>query len=175
MLENIHKTAFQTQFGLYEYVVMPFGVLNGLATLTRLMEKIFNKHRAYTSVFFDDIIIHSNTLEEHKQHIKAVLKELYANKLFVNDIRSEFFMTQIKYLGHIISKDGIQMDPKKLQIINECPIPTNLHELTSFIGMCSYYRRFVEKFYVIAGLLHDLTKKKVQFKWTARENNGFQE
>ena len=83
--EDIHKTAFQTQFGLYEYVVMPFGLTNAPATFNRLMERIFQKHRAYTGVFFDDIIIHSNTLEEHKEHLKAVFQELRANRLFVNE------------------------------------------------------------------------------------------
>ena len=173
--EDIHKTAFRTQFGLYEYVVMPFGLTNAPATFNRLMERIFHKHRAYVGVFFDDIIIHSSSLEEHKEHLKAVLEELRANKLFINEKKSEFFMREIKYLGHIISKDGIRMDPDKLQVINEWPVPKNLHELRSFIGMCSYYRRFIEKFSVIAGPLHDLTKKKVKFQWTAREHEAFKE
>ena len=82
--------------------------------------------------------------------------------------KSEFFMQEIKYLGHIISKNGIRMDPDKLRVINEWPTPTNLHELRNFIGMCSYYRRFIEKFSVLTGPLHDLTKKKVQFKWTQK-------
>ena len=172
--EDIHKTAFRTQFGLYEYVVMPFGLTNAPATFNRLMERIFQKHRAYTGVFFDDIIIHSNSLEEHKEHLRAVFEELRANSLFVNEKKSEFFMHKIKYLGHIISKDGIRMDPEKLRVINEWPIPKNLHEVRSFLGMCSYYRRFIEKFSILAGPLHDLTKKKVQFKWTAKENEAFE-
>ena len=139
--EDIHKTAFRTQFGLYEYVVMPFGLTNAPATFNRLMEIIFQKHRAYTGVFFNDIIIHSQTLQEHKEHLRAVFHELRANKLFVNEKKSEFFMKEIKYLGHIISKEGICMNPEKLRVINEWPIPRNLHELRSFIGMCSYYRR----------------------------------
>ena len=171
--EDIHKTAFRTQFGLYEYVVMPFGLTNAPATFNRLMERIFQKHRAYTGVFFDDIIIHSQTLQEHKEHLRAVFQELRANKLFVNEKKSEFFMKEIKYLGHIISKEGIRMDPDKLRVINEWPIPRNLHELRSFIGMCSYYRRFIEKFSVIAGPLHDLTKKRVPFHWTAKEHQAF--
>ena len=88
MPEDIHKTAFQTQFGLYEYVVMPFGLTNALATFNGLMESIFHKHRAYTRVFFDDIIIHSRTLEKHKEHLKAVLEELRANKPFLNGKKS---------------------------------------------------------------------------------------
>ena len=169
MLEDIHRTAFQTQFDLYKYVVMPFGLTNAPATFNRLMERIFQKHCAYTGVFFNDIIIHSNTLEEHKEHLKEVFQEMRANWLLVNEENSEFFMQEIKYLGHIISKNGIRMDLDKLRVINEWPTPTNLHELQSFIGMCSYYRQFIEKFSVLAGPLHDLTKKKVQFKWTARE------
>ena len=94
-----------------------------------------------------------------------MLEELCANKLFVSDKKSEFFMTKIKYLGHIISKEGICMDHKKLQIINEWPIPTNLHKLRSFIGMCSYYRCFIEKFSIIVGPLHDLTKKPFNPKY----------
>ena len=120
---------------------MPIGLTNAPVTFNRLMGRIFQEHRAYTGVFFDDIIIHSTTLEEHKEHLKAIFEELRANKLYVNEKKSEFFLKEIKYLGHIISKEGIQMDPDKLRIINEWPQPTNLHELRSFIGMCSYYRR----------------------------------
>ena len=95
MPEDIHKTAFRTQFGLYEYVVMPFGLTNAPATFNRLMERLFRKHRAYTGVFFDDIMIHSKNLEEHKEHLRAVFEELRANKLYVNGKKSEFFLTLV--------------------------------------------------------------------------------
>ena len=173
--EDIHKTAFRTQFGLYEFVVMPFGLTNAPATFNRLMEKIFCKHSAYIGVFFDDIIVHSHTLEEHKLHLQSVFDELRANKLYVNGKKSEFFMKEIKYLGHIISKNGILMDPKKLRVIQEWPPPRNVHELQSFLGMCSYYRRFIAHFSMIAGPLHDLTKKKVPYVWTPKEQSAFNE
>ena len=99
-------------FGLYEFMVMPFGLTNAPTTFNRMMERIFRKHRAYTGVFFDDIIIYSKTLEEHKSHLRAVFKELSDNKLFINGKKSEFFLQEIRYLGHIISKDGIRMDPE---------------------------------------------------------------
>ncbi|MCO5612729.1 hypothetical protein L7F22_066998 [Adiantum nelumboides] len=173
VLEDIHKTAFRTQFGLYEYVVMPFGLTNAPATFNRLMEKIFRKHSAYIGVFFDDIIVHSQTLEEHKKHLQSVFDELQANRLFINGKKSEFFMKEIKYLGYIISKEGIRMDPEKLRVIEEWPEPCNVHELRSFLGMCSYYRRFIRDFSRIAGPLHDLTKKKVKYVWTPKENTAF--
>ena len=173
--EDIHKTAFRTQFGLYEFLVMPFGLTNAPATFNRLMDGIFRKYRSFTGVFFDDIIVYSRSIEEHKEHLAQVFDELRAHKLFINGKKSEFFLEEIRYLGHIISKEGIRMDPEKLRIIDEWPIPKNLHELRSFIGMCSYYRRFIEKFSVIAGPLHDLTKKKVKFQWTAKENAAFKE
>ena len=157
--ENIHKTAFRTQFGLYKYLVMPFGLTNAPATFNRLMDIIFCKHCSFIGVFFDDIIVHSKTLEEHKEHRAQVFKELQEHKLYVNSKKSEFFLKEIHYLGHVISKDGIKMDPDKLKIIQEWPEPLNLHELRSLIGMCSYYRRFLEKNSIIAGPLHDLTKK----------------
>ena len=116
---------------------MPFGLTNAPATFNRLMEKIFRKHSAYTGVFFDDIIIHSHTLEEHKKHLQFVFDELCANKLYVNEKKSEFFMQEIKYLGHIISEKGILVDLEKLRVIDEWPQPKNVHERWSFLGMCS--------------------------------------
>ena len=169
--EDIHKTTFCTQFGLYEYLVMPFGLTNAPATFNCLMDRIFHKHRSYTGVFFDDIIVHSKTVEEHKEHLAQVFKELQV----FNSKKSEFFLKEICYLGHIILKDGIKMDPDKLKIIQEWPQLLNLQELRSFIGMCSYYRRFIEKFSIIVGPLHDLSKKKVKFQWMAKENEAFNE
>ncbi|MCO5563944.1 hypothetical protein L7F22_017596 [Adiantum nelumboides] len=131
--EDIHKTAFRTTFGLYEFLVMPFGLTNALATFNRMMDRIFRPHHSYTGVFFDDIIVYSKTLEEHKEHLKKVFEELHRNKLFINGKKSEFFLQEIRYLGHIISKDGIKMDPEKLKVIEEWPQPKNLHELRSFI------------------------------------------
>ena len=85
------------------------------------------------------------------------------NKLYINQKKSEFFLRDIQYLGHIISQEGIQMDPTKIEVIKGWPIPMNLHELRSFIGMCAYYRRFIEKLSLIADPLHDLTKKNVKY------------
>ncbi|MCO5546846.1 hypothetical protein L7F22_000283 [Adiantum nelumboides] len=153
--EDIHKTAFRTSFGLYEFLVMPFGFTNAPATFNRMMDKIFREHRTFTGVFFDDITVYSKTLEDHKEHLRKVFEELKANQLFINGKRSEFFLQEIKYLGHIISKEGVQMDNDKLKAIQEWPSPRNLHEVRSFIGLCSYYRRFIQGFATLAGPLHE--------------------
>ncbi|MCO5610779.1 hypothetical protein L7F22_065020 [Adiantum nelumboides] len=171
--EDIVKTAFRTSFGLYEYLVMPFGLTNAPATFNRMMERIFRPHRNFTGVFFDDVIIYSKTIEEHKEHLKVIFQALRDNKLYVNQKKSEFFLQEIQYLGHIISKNGIRMDPAKLEVIKDWPNPRNLHEIRSFIGMCAYYRRFIEKFSLIAGPLHDLTKKNVKYVWTEKRQQAF--
>ena len=98
--KDIHKTAFRTTFGLYEFLVMPFGLTNAPATFNRMMDRIFCKHHAYTGVFFDDIIIYSKSLEEHKFHLKAVFQELQDNKLYVNGKKSEFFLQEIRWHPH---------------------------------------------------------------------------
>lgn len=138
--EDIHKTAFRTTFGLYEYLVIPFGLTNAPATFNRLMEHLFRDHRAFTGVFFDDILIFSKNEKEHREHLKIVFKVLSKNALLVNGKKSEFFLGEIQYLGHIISKDGIQMDQAKIQAIVEWPELKTPHEVRSFLGLCSYYR-----------------------------------
>ncbi|MCO5604146.1 hypothetical protein L7F22_058306 [Adiantum nelumboides] len=171
--EDILKTAFRTTFGLYEYLVMTFGLTNAPATFNCMMERIFQPHRNFTGVFFDDVIIYSKSMEEHKKHLQVIFQALRDNKLFINQKKNEFFLQEIQYLGHIISKLGIRMDPSKLEVIKEWPNPRNLHELRSFIGMCAYYRCFIEKFSLIAGPLHDLTKKNVKYVWIEGKQEAF--
>ncbi|MCO5559639.1 hypothetical protein L7F22_013240 [Adiantum nelumboides] len=132
--EDIVKTAFCTTFGLYEYFVMHFGLMNAPATFNCMMERIFRPHRNFTRVFFDDVIIYtktieehkeylkviySKTIEEHKEYLKVIFQALRDNKLYVNQKKSEFFLQEIQYLGHIISKNGIHTDPAKLEVIKD--------------------------------------------------------
>ena len=161
-------------FGLYEYLGMPLGLTNSLASFNCMMKQLFRPHRCYNDVFFDDIVIYSKILEEHKQHFRVIFEVIRDIKLYINQKKSEFFLKEIQYLDHIISNSGICMDPEKLEVIKRWPIPTNLHELQSFIGMCAYYRRFIEKFSYIARPLHDLTKKNVKFVSSKEENNAFE-
>ncbi|MCO5597659.1 hypothetical protein L7F22_051740 [Adiantum nelumboides] len=115
--EDILKTVFCTTFGLYEYLVMPFGLTNAPATFNRMMEQIFQPHCNFTGVFFDDVIIYFKSIEEHKKHLQVIFHALRDNKLFINQKKSEFFLQEIQYLGHIISQSRIRMDPSKLEVI----------------------------------------------------------
>ena len=132
---------------------MPFGLTNAPATFNCMIDQLFRPHRNFIGVFFDDIIIYSKTIEEHKQHLRVIFEVLRENKLYINQKKSEFFLKEIQYLGHIISNLGIQMVPKKLEVIKGWPIPTNFHELQRFIGMCAYYRCFLENFSYIVGTI----------------------
>ena len=132
---------------------MPFDLTNALATFNRMINRIFKPHHSFIGVLFDDIIVYSKTLGEHKEHIKKVFEELHWNKLLINGKKSGFYLQEICYLCHIIFKNGIKMDLEKMKVIEEWSQPKNLNELQSFISMCAYYRRFIEKFSMIASLL----------------------
>ena len=113
--EDIPKTAFQTQFGLYEFLVMPFGLTNAPATFNRLMDKIFRKHRMFTGVFFDDIIVYSRSLKEHKEHLAQVFDELKAHKLYINMKKSKFFCKRFTNLVILSLKKGFEWIPRSLR------------------------------------------------------------
>ena len=102
------------------------------------MDQIFRKHCAYIGVFFDDVIIYLKTLDEHKDHLRKIFKELCDHKLYINAKKSEFFLQEMALSGHNISKEGIRMDLQKLKVIKEWPNPKNLYNLRSFLDICSY-------------------------------------
>ena len=120
---------FKTTFGLYEFLVMPFGLTNAPATFNWMMDRIFREHRKFVGTFFDDIIVLSKNRKEHEAHLAIVFAELKKHKLMINGKKSEFFMEEIHFLGHIISKDGVCMDPTKLEVIKSWPHLKNLHEV----------------------------------------------
>ena len=100
---DVHKTAFRTTFGLYEFLVMPFGLTNAPATFNLMMSRIFQSHRSFTGVFFDDVLVFSKAEDEHKQHLQIVFEEFRTHKLFINAKKSEIFLHEIHYLGHCLA------------------------------------------------------------------------
>ena len=104
-------------FGLFEYLLMPFGLTNSPATFNRMMDNLFRLHRSYTGVFLNNVIVYSKSIDDHKIHLREVFKELRAIKLYINLKKSELFVEEIQYLGHIISKVGIRIYHEKLEVI----------------------------------------------------------
>ena len=124
-------------------------------------------------VYLDDIIIISKTAEEYHEHLRKVMKLLRDNKLYVNPEKCSFFMDEVNYLGHIVSKDGLRADPKKTQVVRNCPEDKDRHDVRAFLGLSNYFRRFVKDYGQIAVGLTRLTKESVPFAWDSRAQQSF--
>jgi hypothetical protein len=168
------KTAFCTRFGTYEFTVMPFGLCNAPATFQRLMNSVFYEVLwKFVLVYMDDIIIFSKTSEEHHEHLETVFKMLTEAKLKLNPDKCDFYQNRILFLGHMISKEGIQPNPALVEKIKNCPRPTTKSKVRSFLGLASYYRRFIKNFSGIARPLYNLTKQDELFSWTEDCENAY--
>ena len=145
--EDIKKIAFHCHYGHFEFLVMSFGLTNAPDTFQSCMNQVFREQlRRFVLIFFDDILVFSKTWEEHLQHLEMVLSTLEKESLYAKESKCEFGMTELLYLGHIISAEGVQVDLEKIRAIVDWPTPTNLTQLKGFLGLCGFYRRFVKRF-----------------------------
>jgi len=159
-----YKTAFRTRYGHFDYLVMPFGLKNAPATFQHFINDVLSVYLDdFVISYIDDILIYSNSLEEHHEHVKKVLKKLLENNLYIKLEKYEFDVTETTFLGYILSKDGLKVDSEKVKAILDWPVPSNVKEIQSFIGLCNYYRIFIKDFAKIARPLHKLTRKNVPF------------
>jgi len=139
------------------------------------MNNIFQQYLdKFVIIYLDDILIYSKTKEEHLQHLKTVLKVLQDNKLYVKLKKCELIKQYVEYLGHFISADGISVDQRKITVIKDWPKPTNISELRSFLGLASYYRKFVQGFSAIASPLTKLLHKDQEYNWQEAEQQAFE-
>ena len=170
------KAAFRTNRGLFEPLVMFFGLTNSPSTFQNMMNDIFHDLilQGKVLVYLDDILIFTKTLEEHRQILRSVLQILRQNKLYLKPEKCEFERTQIEYLGLIISEGQVQMDPIKVRGVLEWPIPTCKRELQSFLGFVNFYRKFIHGFGDIARPLNRLTGK-VDWQWGNEEQHAFED
>ena len=168
------KSAFCTTSGLFQFKVMPFGLTNAPATFQRLMERVLaGLQWQICLVYIDDVIIFSETFEDHLAHLSTVFERLTEAGLKLKPKKCFLFQVQVKYLGHIVSRNGIKTDPEKVKSVSKWPIPTDVTEVKRFLGLCSYYRRFVKDFASVAKPLTRLTEKNVPFHWSEEEQNSF--
>jgi hypothetical protein len=170
------KTAFRTRFGHYEYMVMPFGLTNAPATWQAFINNVLREHLdVFVVVYLDDILVYSRTYEEHVGHVRKVLQKLKDANLRIKPQKSEFHKQEVLFLGYVVSKDGLKMDDKKVQVVREWPTPTTVKEVQSFLGFANFYRRFIAHYSRITAPLTALTAKDVRFEWGKAQQEAFDE
>ena len=177
MEENSKEfTTFICQFGTFQFKVMPFGLVNAPATFSQMMDVVLREFiLQFVSVYLDDITIYSKSFEDHLVHLRKVFEKLDAFQLRIKLSKCQFAASEILVLGHIVSREGIAMNPKKLEALKKLKIPKNVKELRSFLGLCNYFRKFIQNFSEIALPLTELTKTKNNpyYKWGTAEDDSF--
>ena len=173
--ESKEKTAFTVPgFGQFEFNVMPFGLVNAPASFSFIMTALFSgMSYKYLLTYLDDLLIYSANFDDHLRHLDAVFSKLREANLKLNPSKCHFAMNEIPYLGHVISKHGLSTDPAKVDMVKSYPRPTNIHTLRAFLGLTSYYRKFILGYATLAAPLNTLLRKDTPFKWTDMQEKAF--
>ncbi|GJQ99060.1 retrovirus-related pol polyprotein from transposon 17.6 [Tanacetum coccineum] len=157
----------------YEFFVMPFGLTNAPSTFQALVNDVFKEYlRKFILVFFDDILIYSKSLSNHVDHLTIILKTMRQNKLFAKKTKCVFGISHVEYLRHVISAQGVAIDPSKIVAMQNWPIPTNIKQLRGFLRLTTYYRKFIKDFASLSRSLTQLLKKN-SFKWSEEAQSSF--
>jgi hypothetical protein len=162
--EDIEKIAFSTRYRHYEYVVLSFGLTNAPVAFMEAMNGMLHEFLDdFVVVFLNDILIYSQTEEEHERHLSLVLDSLQKNQFYAKLKKCAFWLSEVAFLSHVINQHGISVDPKNVACMVNWQMPATVTEICSFLGLAGYYRRFVQKFSSIAKPLTRLTEKDVDF------------
>jgi hypothetical protein len=173
--EDIPKTAFSTRYGLYEYLVMSFGLTNAPAHLIYLMNSVFmTELDKFVMVFIDDIHVYSKSMEDHEEHLWVVLQWLRDHQLYAKFSTCEFWINEVSFLGHVISSEGIIVDPSKVCDVLDWDPPKSVHQVRSFLGLTGYYRRFILNFSKVSKSITELLKKGTKYVWSKKCDEAFQ-
>ena len=174
--EDVPNTSFRTRYEHYEFLVMKFGLTNAPAIFMDLMNRIFQPYLdQFVILFIDDILIYSGRKEDHEEHLRVVLQILRENQLYFKFSKCQLWLDSVAFLGHVISVEGISIDPQKIQAIVNWKPPTNVTEIRSFLGLVGYYRKFVGRFLKLAASLTKLTRKEENFVWSEACQQSFDE
>jgi hypothetical protein len=174
---DVHKTAFNSPLGHFHWRVLTFGLTNAPATFQAEMNRIFAKQlNKFVLVYLDDILIFSKTLAEHISHMRQVFQVLRDNRLYAKLSKCEFCLPEVTFLGHVVGKDGIKVDPKKIQAVKDYPKPKTVTDVRAFLGLCNYFRKYVRGYSHVAHPLTDLTNKDATLKsWNKTHDKSFEQ
>ncbi|GJW08744.1 putative reverse transcriptase domain-containing protein [Tanacetum coccineum] len=154
---------------------MPFGLTNAPAIFMDLMNRVCRPYLGrFVIVFIEDILIYSKSKKEHEGHLKLIFRLLKKEKLYAKFSKCEFWLSKVQFLGHVIDSEGIHVDSTKIESIKDCASPKIPTEIRQFLGLASYYRRFIKRFSKIAMPMTKLTQKSVKFYWGEKEEAAFQ-
>ena len=173
--ESIEKIAFVTHNRSYEFTVMPFGLVNAPSTFQRLMETVMADLMPEKCLtYIDDVLVIGESFEEHLANLEAVLTRLREANLKLKPSKCKLMRDKVTYLGYCVSAEGISADPGKLDAVKKFPIPTDVKQVRSFVGLTSYYRRFIKSYAKVAKPLHNLTRKNTKFCWSKECQEAFE-
>ncbi|GKD60216.1 putative reverse transcriptase domain-containing protein, partial [Tanacetum coccineum] len=173
--EEILITAFRTRYGHFEFQVMSFGLTNAPAVFMDLMNQVCKSYLdKFVIVFIDDILVYSKDEEEHGKHLKIILELLKKERLYAKFSKCDFWLDSIQFLGHVIDRSGVHVDPAKIEAIKSWAAPTTPTEVRQFLRLAGYYQRFIEGFSLISKPLTKLTQKNKKYEWGEEEEEAFQ-
>jgi transposase InsO family protein len=172
--DDVQKTAFRTPLGHFQFRVLSFGLTNAPATFQGVMNRIFAPLIGRTVlIYLDDILVFSKCSEEHAQHLAEVLELLRKHDLYAKISKCDFCKDELHFLGHVVGKDGIKVDPHKLAAVQDWPVPTDVHQLRSFLGFGNYFRKFIQGYATLTAPLTALLKKGNKFDWSKSCQEAF--
>ena len=170
----MNKTMFRMRYEHYEFLVMPFGLTNAPAAFMDLMNHVFRPFLdQFVMVFIDDILMYSKDHEDHDTHLRVVLETLRKEQLYAKMSKCEFWVKKVSFLGHIISKEGIRVDPRKIEVTLEWKPPRSVTKVRGFLGLAGYYKRFVKGFSMTATPMKRLLQKNVRLEWSEKCQASF--